>query len=468
MNDAIAKSLYQLTGSGNMDEISINQLTQLTNDHPYFSVGKFLLAKKMKAANDAQFLNQVQQTALYFNNPHWLHFQLMTDMPDISFMPAKADTTNLTENIAVENEVETVSILPSAEEALATESITNIEPETVATEPILTAAENSIETIDQNLPSEEEAEPTESILNIEPETAPVESIPAVEENETIEHAEFASSTAEEAIPITVDEVVEDTAFDLQHHITEEQFELAALAQAEDDTKVEAVAEVATEIEVPADAIDQPIESAPVFFAPNNEEPLAIAQEAVTEVAEATISEFQPYQTQAEKNAEVNDTDAVETEIDTTPIHIPNLAEAAQMLEKAVVDADLDSLISTEPYHTVDYFASQGIKPSLDDNPQDKLGRQVKRFTEWIKHMKQIGSEEALQQINDPVLETTIQNIANTSNSSREIVTETMAEVLVKQGKTDKAIQLYIKLSFLNPDKSAFFASKIQQLKGISQ
>jgi hypothetical protein len=46
------------------------------------------------------------------------------------------------------------------------------------------------------------------------------------------------------------------------------------------------------------------------------------------------------------------------------------------------------------------------------------------------------------------------------------VTETMAEVLEKQGQLDKAIQLYIKLSFINPEKSAYFAAKIQQLKGI--
>jgi hypothetical protein len=31
-----------------------------------------------------------------------------------------------------------------------------------------------------------------------------------------------------------------------------------------------------------------------------------------------------------------------------------------------------------------------------------------------------------------------------------IITETMAEVVKKQGKKEKAIQLYQKLSFLNP------------------
>lgn len=129
-----------------------------------------------------------------------------------------------------------------------------------------------------------------------------------------------------------------------------------------------------------------------------------------------------------------------------------------------VSADTPLEIETEPYHTVDYFASQGIKVDLN-NPQDKLGTQVRRFTDWLKQMKTI------KPVNDdlgtdPEVENMIQGIAKTSNETKEIVTETMAEVLIKQGKTDKAIQLYIKLSFLNPDKSAYFAAKIEQLKGI--
>lgn len=46
-----------------------------------------------------------------------------------------------------------------------------------------------------------------------------------------------------------------------------------------------------------------------------------------------------------------------------------------------------------------------------------------------------------------------------SNESKEILTETMAEVLVKQGQIDKAIQLYIKLSFSNPEKPLILRTK---------
>jgi hypothetical protein len=38
--------------------------------------------------------------------------------------------------------------------------------------------------------------------------------------------------------------------------------------------------------------------------------------------------------------------------------------------------------------------------------------------------------------------TAVQHIAEDSNKTREIITETMAEVLVKQGKPEQAIQIY--------------------------
>ena len=48
----------------------------------------------------------------------------------------------------------------------------------------------------------------------------------------------------------------------------------------------------------------------------------------------------------------------------------------------------DSIVFT-PYHMVDYFASQGIKLVLEDNPADQFGKQLKSFTDWLKVMKKL-------------------------------------------------------------------------------
>ncbi len=48
--------------------------------------------------------------------------------------------------------------------------------------------------------------------------------------------------------------------------------------------------------------------------------------------------------------------------------------------------------------------------------------------------------------------------------SDDIISETLAELLVDQGSNKKAIKMYQKLSLIFPEKSAFFASQIKKLK----
>jgi hypothetical protein len=122
-----------------------------------------------------------------------------------------------------------------------------------------------------------------------------------------------------------------------------------------------------------------------------------------------------------------------------------------------------SEISFEPFHTVDYFASQGIKFSEEEKPKDKFGQQLKSFTEWLKLMKKGPATD----IATPVVAITdkkVEKLAEHSLEEREVLTEAMAEVWEKQGNRDKALAIYRKLSLLNPSKSSYFAAKIEHLK----
>lgn len=120
-----------------------------------------------------------------------------------------------------------------------------------------------------------------------------------------------------------------------------------------------------------------------------------------------------------------------------------------------------ALPAFEPYHSVDYFASQGIKLEqvTDAEPKDKFDRQLKSFTQWLKTMKRVAPVES-EIKTDPEVEVR----ANQSVSGREVITETMAQVLEKQGKFQKALEVYEKLLLLHPEKSAFFAAQIEELK----
>ncbi len=120
-------------------------------------------------------------------------------------------------------------------------------------------------------------------------------------------------------------------------------------------------------------------------------------------------------------------------------------------------------LTFEPFHTVDYFASQGIKLSQEEVAKDNFGRQLKSFTDWLKTMKRLPAAEQLKKL-DPHAEEKVENIATHSLDNAEILTEAMAEVWVKQGKLEKAIEVYNKLSLINPSKRAYFATKLENLK----
>ena len=134
----------------------------------------------------------------------------------------------------------------------------------------------------------------------------------------------------------------------------------------------------------------------------------------------------------------------------------------QTLSQISSEADTaETAIEFEPLHTTDYFASQGIKLTDEPVTNDKLGSQVKSFTEWLKSMKKVHKEKLGE--GDEQTDKNIQQIAEHSNAVAQVFTEAMADVLIKQNKTEKAIEVYKKLSLINPSKSAYFAAKIESL-----
>lgn len=139
-------------------------------------------------------------------------------------------------------------------------------------------------------------------------------------------------------------------------------------------------------------------------------------------------------------------------------------ESEEPKGKVIIEDKSEEPIAFEPLYTVDYFASQGIKISNEALTNDKLGAQLKSFTEWLKSMKKIHSEKIAE--GDEQTDTIIRHIAENSNKSLNVVTEAMAEVLLKQGKVEQTIEMYTKLSLNYPSRSAYFAEKIKSLKSV--
>ena len=48
--------------------------------------------------------------------------------------------------------------------------------------------------------------------------------------------------------------------------------------------------------------------------------------------------------------------------------------------------------------------------------------------------------------------------------SKDVISETLVDLLIKQGKRDRAIEMLKKLIWKFPQKKAYFAARIQELK----
>ncbi len=180
------------------------------------------------------------------------------------------------------------------------------------------------------------------------------------------------------------------------------------------------------------------------------------------------------------HSNTTDTGLKEEPVADTPDNTDHIAE--ETMEKEIEPMKLELKIPEhhhndtaetqlfEPMHLVDYFASQGIKLTEEAQTADKLGKQLKSFTEWLKTMKKVHSAEPVESVpvavkGEEQADAAIQTLAEKSNKDGQVLTEAMAEVFAKQGKTGKATDIYEKLSLLNPSKIAYFAAKIEQLKG---
>ena len=154
-------------------------------------------------------------------------------------------------------------------------------------------------------------------------------------------------------------------------------------------------------------------------------------------------------------------------------------------------AILDFVIGNIDRHYGNFFVLKGKKLICFDNgnafPEKHSGSWVSKLNQYawgllpqaetqfspearelIKSLreKQGSMIERLKQNNflNEEQEKAISAIAEKANKTEDVITESMAEIWEKQGNNRRAIATYQKLSFIFPEKSVYFASRIEQLK----
>lgn len=175
------------------------------------------------------------------------------------------------------------------------------------------------------------------------------------------------------------------------------------------------------------------------------------------------------------------------------------AEDPDILEQSNESPDVPSPL---PVYTEDYFRFEGIEVGTELPAETELNTMeqaapeagadkekslmvMMSFTDWLLHYKkqsQSAKDEAadkqrvksawqreklaaaLQEEEDEIPEQVFEMAVNSLNQEEGLVSESLAAILAKQGKIEKAMEMYQKLSLKYPQKSAYFASQIEHLK----
>jgi hypothetical protein len=137
----------------------------------------------------------------------------------------------------------------------------------------------------------------------------------------------------------------------------------------------------------------------------------------------------------------------------------------------------EDTLTYQPLYTDDYFAYKRLKdPEEAEVINEKGASEMKSFTSWLKDIKSTFSEKSTkqqyhQQLTrsyedfDPEVSEAVEKMAMESITlTDDVVSETLAEIWARQRQYQTAIHIYQKLSLLNPNKSAYFAQKIQEIQ----
>ena len=397
--------IRHLFRADSLEEVSRQQLEELVEEYPSFGVGRYLLSRKLQTEASDHFNEEAQKTNLYFTNPFWLQWLLQdAARPAGGIAPARQ---------GIEEEI----TQPAQWDAAG-------DTEFPAEEVFAPVTDPTEETIDTDVTRESEPDETGGDMPAaaeheepEPPSAADELMKSIAEFQEQRRAEQAAVVPEEEAP---------------------SMGIAGLALEQAEEPVAPEASVAGEAVVEEAVVEE-----------------AVVEEVV--VDEVHEEERSPAEVVIPEEPAAPEEPAGHEQGTDYPVEPMVVAEENHTVEKAPETPVF------EPYYTVDYFASQGIRLTLDENPTDKLGKQMKSFTDWLKVMRRLPQKNR-EIIPDIAAEHQVQAIAAHSIERREVVTETMAEVLAKQGMREKATEMYRKLSLLEPEKSAYFAEKIEQLK----
>ncbi|GAA0545148.1 hypothetical protein [Chitinophaga japonensis] len=407
-----------------LSQVTEAALDQLVAEYPYFTTARLLLARKNYEHYPSLHAPAVKKAQLYSDNPHYFYQFVTGELEKAAVVEAPAP---------VQPEPQPAPAFTYQETDARVETDTATEAGQPEEEPADTYT-TAIQDID--LPAGEEEPATMEAVT----AAPEETEPAAGKVPATWEATLPEPEAPVEETFSFSEAIAGTPTEDAVQEEETQEEEAPVA---DEAPAAAPEIPATPVFVFEDAPSAPAEA---FPAPGTEDDITTnTKETETEAAAAP----------APGTAE-------EEPIRIFPLDIPEKEETT---------------LTFQPLYTDDYFAYKRLKEPENAEEMNAKGKaEMRSFTDWLREMKQSFSHRAskdwyqqqlhrLYEDDEPEVSEAVEKMAMESITlNDDIVSETLAEIWARQQQYQTAIQIYQKLSLLNPDKSAYFAQKIQELQ----
>jgi hypothetical protein len=227
---------------------------------------------------------------------------------------------------------------------------------------------------------------------------------------------------------------------------------------QDEMQVELI--MAEELKSPEDSNTQASQEEPMDLAVKKQESTEFSEETQTDTKEtASKPEDENGQNEEDILALIHDLpNAIPLAGDLEGImpktEEPEAEEIQATVEADQEDEDRSLMVMMSFQDWLKYF-----KNKKEKDREEEEGRRALR-TAWQKEKLTAAIEEETDDIPEPIFKQAMESISNETG----VISESLALVLAKQGKTDKAIEMYRKLSLRNPEKSAYFAALIQNLR----